>query len=54
MAFTLDRALSNFSIIDGGMQGGLPVIQDGACLFFMTMSNNPQLGLQGQMAFTTV
>jgi hypothetical protein len=57
MAFSLDRLVlpSNFSIVDGAMAGGLPVIQDGACLFWCLIGSGTTAGgVTGSISFTTV
>jgi hypothetical protein len=56
MSFVLDKAGSQveFSIIDGGMGGGLPVIQDNACLFWLVIPTTTLAGVTGVVPFATV
>lgn len=56
MSFTVDRAGNtvDFSIIDGGMGGGLPVIQDDACLFWMMIGAGTSMSFGATTPFTAV
>lgn len=56
MAFHIDRAGGqvDFSLFGGGMSGGLPVIQDDACLFWMSIPAGTSTSLLSSLSLTTV
>jgi hypothetical protein len=50
-----DSSFATYSLIDGGMVGGLPPILDNACLFWLSIVEYTTLnGLYGEVAFTAV
>jgi hypothetical protein len=56
MAFSVEKfgQHQEYSIVDGGMVGGIPEILDDACLFWMLICPQSSSSLVGDLAFASV